>query len=148
MRALHHHDLFYQSIAQNTMMFKLMLNGALQIRIELIDRPTTAVPWSSSSSSALQNIGVSKVVGRVRMYGSHFVCMSSRLCPRPSTTPNSCAHASSHIIHNINPTQPLCNPRVRHASRPNRAGRGDVRVDSVSARGSVKRVYPSYRFQP
>lgn len=107
-----------------------------------IDLHTTDVPWSSSSSSAVQNIGVSNVIGRVRIYGPHFVCTSSWHSP-PSMTSDSCAHASSHIIHKINPTQPLCNPCACHASMPKREGRGDVRVESVIVRGRVKRVYPS-----
>lgn len=114
----------------------------LPIKIRLIDRPTTAVPCSSSSSSVLQNIGVSNAVGRVRIYGPHFVGTSPWL-DSLSMTSNSWAQASSHIIHKINPTHPLCNPCARHALRPKREGRDDVRVESVIVRGSVKRVYPS-----
>lgn len=108
-----------------------------------VDRLTTDVPWSSLRSSGLQNIGVSNAVGRVRIYGPHFIFTLSWPCPSPSMISNSCAHASSHIMHKINPTQPLCNPYACHASKPKRAGSGDVRVDRVIERGRVKRVYPS-----
>ena len=119
------------------------LKRTLPIRVQLIGRPTTAVPWSSSSSSALQNMGVSYVVGSVRKYGPHFVCMSCWPCASPSVASSSCAQASSHIMHSINPTQPLCNPCAHHALKPKREGRGDVRVESVIVRGSVNRVHPS-----
>jgi len=140
MRALHRHGQSYLSSAQQRDEGKVS-------DIKLIDRPTTDVPWSSSSSSALQNIGVSNVVGRVRIYGPHFVCTSSWSCPPPSMSANSCAHASSHIMHKINPTQPLCNLCERHASKPKRAGRRDVLVESVIVRGRVKRGYPSCRIR-
>jgi hypothetical protein len=146
MRALHRRGLFYLSIAQQRdedpecQSVRDQFKGPL---IELIELPTTEVPLRSSRSSALQNIGVSNVVGRVRIYGPHFVCTLSWRCPAPSMTSNSCAHASSHIIHKINPTQPLCNPCACHASKPKREGRGDDRVESVIVRGRVKRVYPS-----
>ena len=146
MRALHRRGLSYLSVAQQGGEDPKCQSIGDQFKrtlIDLTDRPTTDVPWSSTSSSVLQNIGVSNVVGRVRIYGPHFVCMLSWPCPPPSMTSNSCAHASSHIIHKINPTQPLCNPCARHASKPKREGRGDVRVESVIVRGRVKRVYPS-----